>query len=233
MDEQPDISESESKGGSAVFKLSRLCTIPSDGKTHKQTIGTVKLAPSFTYVISPKVTPDCYLRCTSKNESPFVFVPGPMSVFFNNSLVTTTKMGLVRVNESFSMSLGIEDTVKIDYQPEIIKRDQKSAFFSAAKSSETISRTIRIINTRTEAISCVLYEQLPLAKDEEIKVDLVEPDLKFKKGNHWYKLNKFNLLEARNKVKAGSEWIVKFTYKIEWPKNRDLYYHESLENMRT
>ena len=68
---EQDFTEAEDKGGSAIFKLSRLCTIESDGKPHKQTVGSVQLTPTFSYVASPAVN---FSECTSSSRVFMIFI---------------------------------------------------------------------------------------------------------------------------------------------------------------
>lgn len=232
---QADTSEAQERGGSATFKLTRLCTIKNDGKPHKQNISTVPLEPTFSYVLSPQVSESCFLRCTTRNESKFVFVPGPMSVFFNGSYVTTTDMSLVNKRQEFSVYLGQEDSIKMTITPQSAKKQNKKKNLLASRlNKEMFSRIIRIENTRNEEVDIIVYEQVPLTRDNKIKVEIISPKLTekiTKNMKETYKLNVMNHVEAKKRVKSGKTWELTFSYSVEWPDKTNIIYTESLENI--
>eukprot|EP00924_Labyrinthula_sp_SR-Ha-C_P001018 maker-scaffold_7-snap-gene-11.42-mRNA-1 protein AED:0.00 eAED:0.00 QI:365/1/1/1/1/1/2/104/668 len=229
------LTEANAEGGAAVFKVSRKVSIPKDSTPRKQKILSTDLAAEFFYVVAPKNTPYCYRKCITKNTSGYVFTAGPLAVFFDGSYVTTSQLNAVQRNQSFSFYLGLEEKVNVDYSPENRKQEVQSGFFFAGKNkTSTASRVIKVNNTGNEDIDIILYEEVPLSKNDEIKVELLSPKLvkpkKGKKGRSAV-INAMNHLEVRDKIKARSKWSIEFKCKVEWPKTKELLFTSTMGNM--
>eukprot|EP00924_Labyrinthula_sp_SR-Ha-C_P016730 maker-scaffold_6-snap-gene-13.5-mRNA-1 protein AED:0.00 eAED:0.00 QI:284/1/1/1/1/1/2/195/611 len=216
------------ESGATFFQIQRLVTIESSGgsgsQSKRQTITITQLKPSFAYAASPKVSPDVFLRCTTKNTSEFPFLEGKVGVFMDNSFVANSKMNFVRKNEKFSVFFGVDNGVRLDYKPEKLLKKQKNALFSSNTKSKTFLREITLINTKKEDIDCILYEQIPYSTEEKkIKVAVLNPEFKGKKElktkEYTAKINNFNNLECHKTIKAGKSWKLKFEYSVQWPAN--------------
>mmetsp|Transcript_22073 Transcript_22073/g.28199 ORF Transcript_22073/g.28199 Transcript_22073/m.28199 type:complete len:626 (+) Transcript_22073:269-2146(+) len=221
-------TQAQSTGGSSIFHIERHATIESDGKPHRQTISSIGLEPTFSYVASPKVTPHVYLKCSTRNTSNYPFLPGKVSVFMNGTFIANSKIELVSPNESFDFFLGIDETVKIIYDPEVVKNETiAGGLTKKTKKTRKVSRGIRIINTNSEHVQCILYEQIPLSQYSDIKVNVLKPDLKKKDKGIIYRQNSFSHLEARTTIKKNEEWKLTFEYSIEWPNDKEIELYET------
>jgi len=74
-----------------------------------------------------------------------------------------------------------------------------------------MSHSCFISNNRDEDVKMVLYEQLPKATDEKIKVKLLEP------SEDEVTITEQNLVKFDLKLKARTSEKIVFAYEIEYP----------------
>ena len=62
----------------AVFSVAHAVSIPSDAGAHKVVVGSVALAPEFSYEAVPRAAAAAFLTMRSANLSPYALLPGPV-----------------------------------------------------------------------------------------------------------------------------------------------------------
>lgn len=209
--------------GSSTFECPATTTIPSDGQPHKSTIMVADLKPTFTVMASPKVSPYCFVKCSTRNTLDVPLLAGSANVFVNGGFVATTKLEGCGPGETFAVGLGVDEMVRIDYAPEKITREAASAGLLGMSGKKNILATYEyrsvIRNAKDKKISVVLYEQLPRSSTDTIKVTLRTPELTEPpppdNAPNSAKLNAKNNLEWRFEVPAKSEKAAVFSFTIE------------------
>jgi len=173
---------------STTFVIEGKSNIPSGDRTggeeqkHKVAIAVIDLVPTLERVAVPKQQERAYLRCLVKNSSPYVLLEGQASVFMDNGFVCKTTIPNVSPQESFSTSLGVDPSIRITYHP-VIKKTKNSAggnfgnlLALQAKSDITShNQRITIKNTRSQNVSLIVKDQVPVSVDAAMKVMVLEP----------------------------------------------------------
>ena len=54
----------------------------------KVTVGILDMAPDFSYVAVPRLSPSSFLQAAVKNTSPYAILAGPANVFLDNNFLT-------------------------------------------------------------------------------------------------------------------------------------------------
>jgi len=221
-------TQAQTTGGSSVFRIERLATIASDDKPHRQVIASIPLQPIFTYVASPKVSEQVYLRCSTRNTSTYPFLAGKNSIFMDGSFITKSDMQIVSPSEPFDFYLGVDDTVKLVYNPET-RREEKFAAGLTKKAKKTLksTRNISMVNTTSQAVDCLIWDQIPLSQTSEVKVKVLKPELKRSSKHGSFKVNAFSHFEGRKKVPASSEWSFTLEYEVEYPHDKEIRFWDS------
>jgi len=134
-----------------------------------------KLDGSFIYSITPSVSQYAYLKGIIKNSAHFPLLAGDLNVFMDSTFVAKSSIDLVSPNESFSIFLGIDQGIKVDYRPS--KKSNSASGFISKTITEEIRDTTVITNTTSKPIEAVILQQLPRSTDSNLKVKLVSPDL--------------------------------------------------------
>eukprot|EP01080_Neovahlkampfia_damariscottae_P001571 gene1571-12696_t len=240
IQQQSDIIKKESKGNissSGVsfsnFHIESMSNLPSDETFHKIKLTNSNLKYELMYYTVPKKEKKSYMKLTTTNNTNFCLLEGPVSVYIDNDFISTSKLNNINLNEKFVTYLGIDPSIKIEYdKPQ--KLTSQSGFFTK-QSKHLIKRSITIKNTKSQKIEILVLDQLPKTETSSIKVMLIHPNLKQGgSGNkleylnyHGKIVNYFELKENNNvewlvTLKGNEEITIPFQYFIEHPKDQPL-----------
>jgi len=172
------------EGFSSAFVIDGLSNIPSDTdestESHKVTISVVELQNvDLEWVTVPKQSPSVFLKARVKNTSEYTFLSGQASIFMNNNFVAKSSIPAVSPLESFSVSLGIDSSVRVTYHPQTKKiSNPTGGFISAARVSTTFHQSISVKNARPLPLSrLVVKDQVPISTHAQIRVTVFDPQL--------------------------------------------------------
>jgi uncharacterized protein (TIGR02231 family) len=121
-----------------------------------------------------------------KNTSGFTLLPGEASIFLNNNFAATSSLPLVSPLEHFSVSLGVDPSVRVTYHPQTKKVNNPTGGMinlpgilgSSSKQSTTFNQRITVRNTRQIPLSrLVVKDRLPVSSNAQIKVNVRVPFL--------------------------------------------------------
>ncbi len=215
-----EIPESSVETGitSAVFTVNGISTIKSDNQQYKVTILIQDFPAIFRYSSVPKLSPYAYLKARVKNDTDFPLLPGETNVFLDNNFVATAYQELAAPAEEFWTFLGIDESITVDH-----KFIKKFTMTEGIISKTTVTRyeyMITIKNKKKSEEEVVIWDQLPISGNEEIKVVLIEPAYKTDSAN--LKINESRFIEWYFKLKPGEEIKVPLIFSVEYPKNAEV-----------
>ncbi|KAF8386287.1 hypothetical protein PRIPAC_75429 [Pristionchus pacificus] len=192
---------------STEFVIARPCSIPSDDSDHKVTIGIITLEPQLVHVTVPSKNACAFLTASAVNSSSLPLFHGDASIYLDGAFVAKTKIQAVFPGEPFTISLGIDPSVKIDYSP-AHKYGEQSALVNKW-STTVIEQKIAVRNTRDDAIMLTVRQQIPRSTDERIKVKLIFPSV-VEKVNDEQGLNDDEIPKERVRLLPSNnlEWTV-------------------------
>ncbi|MBN3910724.1 MAG: mucoidy inhibitor MuiA family protein [Nostoc sp. NMS1] len=160
-----------SKEGSVVtFKLNSGGNIPSDGAPHKTTIFNDDYPCNFDYVAMPRLVSFAYLQANVKNNpNGATLLPGKANIFRNNVFIGTTQLENIAPGQEFKLNLGIDEGLKIER--DLIERLVDKRLISNQRRI-TYSYRLIITNLLDKEVNLKVTEQLPVSRNEQIKVRL-------------------------------------------------------------
>lgn len=159
-----------SQTGSVVtFCADKICEIPADAAPHKVTIFSGDYPCSTEYVAVPRLFSFAYLEARVKNSTKgATLLPGKVSIFRDNMLIGITQMEKVGPGEEFKLNLGIDEGLKVER--ELVDREVELIGNSRRT---TYGYRLAIANLRDRKTTLRLIEQLPVSRNEQIKVHLL------------------------------------------------------------
>ena len=121
--------------------------------------------------------------------------------------------------EEFSISLGVDPAIRIDYKP--IKKFNASSGGLLTQKTTTITyqQVIEVKNTTANQAKILLSDNIPLSNDDKINVKLIEPNLKLAQN---VKLNKSNNLEFDLILAANKTEEITIKYTIDYPADKEI-----------
>jgi len=163
--------------GSTTFTVQRLVSIAGDSKVHKVTVAVATFVPQFVHYVVPAESAFVYLQAKAINTSRFPLLmcaENKVSVFLDGNFVSTSRIKQTcSCGEAFTVYVGVDPAVKIDYLPcRTVSRSK--GWLSGVEQKKCFHSTV-VHNTRQAPVSIIVVEVLPKAMAEKISVELLEP----------------------------------------------------------
>ena len=203
----------ESSGASVTYRVTRPTTIPSDGAPHKTTVTMLDLEAKLDYVTAPKIAGEAYLRAKIKNTSPFILSPGAANIFHGADFVGATELETVAPNEEFEAHLGVDERVKVER--ELIERTVDKTLIGNTRRL-FFGYKITLTNLLATPAKITALDQLPVSRDEEIKVKLRDTSPKPSEQND------LNILKWELELKPQEKREITFAFAVEHPREMRL-----------
>jgi uncharacterized protein (TIGR02231 family) len=197
-----------SKEGSVVtFKLNGGGNIPSDGAPHKTTIFNDDYPCNFDYVAMPRLVSFAYLQANVKNNpNGTTLLPGKANIFRNNVFIGTTQLQNIAPGQEFKLNLGIDEGLKIER--ELVERLVDKRLISNQRRI-TYSYRLIITNLLDKEVNLKVTEQLPVSRNEQIKV---------------------RLSRSNPQIQLGEMGILEWELTLLPQEKRDIYYQFNVEH---
>ena len=174
---------------------------------------TVDLSRRTTPVINPTV----YLFAAFKNDTGAALLPGPATLFHNDRFAGVGFMPALQPGESAEMAFGADERITVTRT--LLDRSSGDRGLFRGKRRLERDYAIMVSNFHDTAIEVQIFDQLPVAEDEAVSVNLLDTstrptaiDFEGKKG----------ILQWVAPVKPGMESTVRFGFELLQPDDRPL-----------
>ncbi|WP_392480062.1 mucoidy inhibitor MuiA family protein [Nostoc sp. C110] len=198
-----------SKEGSVVtFKLNGGGNIPSDGAPHKTTIFNDDYPCNFDYVAMPRLVSFAYLQANVKNNpNGATLLPGKANIFRNNVFIGTTQLENIAPGQEFKLNLGMDEGLKIER--DLVERLVDKRLISNQR-RVTYSYRLIITNLLDKEVNLKVTEQLPVSRNEQIKVRL-------SRSNPQIQLGEMGILEWQLTLPPQEKREIYYQFNVEHP----------------
>lgn len=197
---------------SVAFRIPGTLDIPSDGTQHGTVVAIEQLPVSMEFMAVPKLAPQVFLRSEIVNRTAYPLLPGKMNAFVGNTYTGSSALRKVASGEKFDLFFGTDDRVTV--KREELKQHKQAGLFG--KNRVSYSYRTEVTNFHKEQVMVTLWDQLPVAGDEEIKVSLEEPSLKPDE------VKSDGTVTWKVPLRAGEKKALTFVIVVEYPKDRDI-----------
>ncbi|MFN6571922.1 mucoidy inhibitor MuiA family protein [Dendronalium sp. ChiSLP03b] len=201
------LAEVSQEGSVINFQLNSGGNIPSDGTPHKTTIFKDDYSCSFNYVAMPRLVSFVYLQANVKNSSNSTILPGKANIFRDNTFVGTTKLENIAPRQEFKLNLGIDEGLKIER--ELVERQVDKKLMSNQRRT-TFGYRLLITNLLNQETNLTITEQLPVSRNEQIKVRLI-------RSNPQIQLGEMGILEWMLTITPNERREISYQFTIEHP----------------
>jgi uncharacterized protein (TIGR02231 family) len=216
--EQADLavdSAAVSESGAALtYQLSGLADIPGSNEPRKVNVATLNFKPTVTYLTAPKLEPVCYRRAEIKNDSRYSLLPGRAQLFENDEYLGATGLDFVAPGQTFELSLGADERLRVER--ELAARDVDKAFIIGDRRRVRYGYTIELENLRDSPQVVTVRDQIPVARDEQIKVKLESADPKPSEQSE------LGQLEWKLTLDKAARRVIRFDFSVEHPRSMDV-----------
>jgi uncharacterized protein (TIGR02231 family) len=196
---------------STEFSITIPYSIKSDGKEYTVEIQKNQLQSDYSYYAAPKYDKNAYLIAGIINWEQYNLISGWANTYFTDSYIGRSYIDPKQTEDTLSISLGRDKSVFIERKK--IKDYTQRAGGSSKKI--TIGIEINIRNTKSTPVNLELEDQIPVSKQKDIEVELLEKnDAKYKKED--------GSLIWNISLAPGEGKKIKFVYSIKYPKDKEL-----------
>ncbi len=202
---------------SARYRIAGAANVPSDNAPHKFVIDAQSIPATLAVRVVPKVTPQAYLYAEITYSGEVPLLPGPVSVFRDEAFTGTGALGLLRPGETHKFSFGIDEKVAVTYR--LVEGERsREGLINKERRQERLYRT-ELVNHHSEVIEITVLDQLPVPRDERIKIELLDQstkptsrDVEERKG----------VLAWSETYQPGQKRAIVFGYAVTYPENETL-----------
>ena len=165
---QTATAEVSREGGTVSFQVGGNTNIPSDGTPHKVTIFSENYPFKPQYIAVPRLVSFAYLQAVVVNpQTGATLLPGKANIFRDNTFVGTAQLENVSPGAEFKLNLGIDEGLKIDR--ELVERQVDKKLIGQQRRTSYAYR-LNVTNLQQVQVHLTLREQLPVSRNEQIKV---------------------------------------------------------------
>lgn len=202
---------SNDSGGAVTFKVGRRNDIPSDGQPHKVTVFSDDYNCKLEFIAMPKLVAQTYLRATVTNGKAQL-LPGSANIFRDNNFVGKTQLASVAPNEEIKLNLGIDESVKVER--DLVEREVDKSFLNNLRRTNFAYR-ITLTNLREVETQVEVSDQMPLSRNEQIKVKMLRVQPLIQPGE-------LNVLEWKITLPPKARREIYFQFQVEHPRDLNI-----------
>jgi len=198
------------------YEISIPYNIPSSNQITRVKIQKHKLDASYRYYCVPKLDQDVFLQARITGWEELNLVPGNVNIFFEGTYVSKSYLNPNSFIDTLDISLGRDKSI-------IVKRvkvkDKNKKAFMGGKNKIQRSWEISVRNTKSKDIHLFIEDQIPLSRNKEIEVALLD-----KSGAKYNPV--MGKLNWEFDLKPKTTKKITFTYSVKYPKE---YYLMNME----
>ena len=192
------------------FEIKQPLTMTSDGKTTTTEIARYQLPATYQYLGIPRADKDAFLVADATEWQQYSLLEGEASVYFENSFVGKTILDPTVVNDTLHFSLGRDNGIRIQRTK---VSDRSTRRLLSTTQEQNLTWRITVKNSRKEAVSLTLRDQIPVSENSNITVTTEELS-----GGQLDKTTGIVEWQLQLQPNEQREYIV--AYKVKYPKSR-------------
>lgn len=204
-----DHVSTDTQGIHIKFEIAIPYTIPSDGKGQIILVQDADVPASYQYVAVPKLDADAFLQANIASWQNLNLLPGVTNVYFENAFVGQGRMGLDQIRDGMEVSLGRDERIIVERIQD--KNNTGAAGLFGSSMQRMFAYTLKVKNTRADAVKLVVIDQLPVSRNDEITLC----DLHLEGAQHEENTGE---LKWTMSLQAGQAQTIAYSYALKYPK---------------
>ncbi|MEQ1578288.1 MAG: mucoidy inhibitor MuiA family protein [Hyphomicrobium sp.] len=196
----------------AVYEVPGRLSVPNTGEAKRVQLLEETIEPQLTVKTVPKDDAQAYLYAKvalPKTSSPLL--PGPVSLFRDGTFVGTSSLPVLSPGEDHEVGFGTDDLVRVKHSIVEEKRGETGLISTSRTDSRNYHITVK--NMHDRAVQLVIFDQVPVSQNQEIKVELTGRQAPTRQNVD----DKRGVLAWDSKLEPDQEQVLDFGYRISWP----------------
>lgn len=189
-----DFQESamEETGLTTTYDLPGTKTLAPSTNASKQRVARILFNNvAFSHTIVAKYRPAAFLKARLRNASKMSLLRGPVGLTLDGTFMGRSSLPRCSSGDSFTMSLGVDPTIRVSYPKPDVKRSSSGVF--SKENSTAYRRSVAITNTRgasssstsssssspngggAKPVRLFVLDQVPVSEDDKLRVEIAHP----------------------------------------------------------
>ena len=162
------------------------------------------------YETTPKLSQFAYLKAAATNNTAAPFLAGQVNIFVGPDFVGTGSIATVAPTEPFDLFLGVDEGIRVKRE-EVKDKTGKAGLFRN-RQKKVFAYKITIENYKDKPARVIVYDQLPISANDDIKVAAGEtlPALDKDTGKLTWTLD----------LKPREKRDLTFDFTVDWPEGK-------------
>lgn len=207
-----DYVQIDNSGIATSFDIDLPYTILSNGQKQTVAIKKHELPATYRYYAVPKLDRDAFLQAQVTNWEDLNLLPAQTNIFFEDTYVGQGYIDVRNVKDTMTLSLGRDKKVVVRRECEKHLRSERTIGTNVKKN---YNYAISVRNTRNEALSITLLDQMPISNDKDIVIE----DQKFKGASY---NETTGAVTWKLDVKANETKKVNLEFTVKYPKGKNI-----------
>lgn len=194
------------------FDIALPYTVSSASKPTVVDIRNHEMKATYKYAVAPKLDNNAFLLAKATGWEEFSLLPGEANIFFEGTYIGKTFIDPNSIRDTLSVSLGRDSRI-------VVKRERVKELTTrklvGINQRETYGYKITVRNTKTESITIVVEDQVPVSLNSQIEVSSVNTG----GAKHQIETGK---LTWEFTLKPNESKEVTFSFEVKYPKGKQL-----------
>ncbi len=162
----------KSQGLSVQLEVKEPAKVPGDGAPVRLFVGETKLTAAFELKVMPKLYPVAFRVAELSNTGGWPLLAGRVDAFRSTGLVGRYDLERVAQGASFSLTFGIDDTIRV--KRTVVEELKKDSGLFNSKKRFTYVYKFDLANYGKAPVELTVADHLPVAEVNDIDVALTE-----------------------------------------------------------
>jgi uncharacterized protein (TIGR02231 family) len=202
---------------SVRYRIPGRVTVPADNSQHRFVLAKQDLDASMSARTAPKLDQRAFLYADVDYRGDAPLLPGEWRLQRDGVFVGSVNRPALLPGDELALAFGADDAIEVEYK---LLRDERGRQ-GLIKREQRIERQYRIAltNRHQVAMPVTVFDQIPVSRDETIKVELLDGTTAPTELNVE---NRPGVLAWKRELKAQQGLTIDFGYAVSFPQDREV-----------
>ena len=187
-------------------------TIPSTGERRKSFLAAYPLQAQLRRVSAPVLEQRAYLTAKAKNDTDVPLLAGPIELYVEGDFVGRSRLDGVSPGDELELAFGPDERIRVERA--VIDRDRDESGVFSKRERYTYRVRTKLKNLYREAVEVNLLDHLPVSRDEDIEVEVLDRTTAGAKEDE----QKPGVRTWLVRLKPGEERVIEVSYAVSYPR---------------
>ena len=144
--------------------------VPASGRPHRVTIGSAEGEARPRFIAVPREAAEVYREAEIPNPFAAPLLRGPVEVFLDGALLTTSSLGFVDRGGRLHLGLGVEERLRVARNARV---EEGSAGLLGGSTTVDHHVTIDVASSLGHPVAIEVLDRIPVTSDKDIEIKLV------------------------------------------------------------